>query len=122
MAYLLRTYLKKKYLVKALKAVYGIGDSWSVNLCHSLGFQKKFLLKDLTDEDIYHIDQLVTKLNLPIKGDLQRIKKQKIDRLASIRSYRGIRHRQGFPVRGQRTHTNARTVKKLRHLKRFLKK
>lgn len=122
MAYLLRTYLKKKYLVKALKAVYGIGDSWSVNLCQSLGFQKKFLLKDLTDEDVYHIDQLVTKLDLPIKGDLKRIKKQKIDRLASIRSYRGIRHRQGFPVRGQRTHTNARTAKKLRSLRRSIKK
>lgn len=122
MAYLLRTYLKKKYLVQALTAVYGIGSSWSVRLCQSLGFQKKFLLKDLTDEDIYHIDQLVTELDLPIKGDLQRVKKQNIDHLASIRSYRGIRHRQGFPVRGQRTHTNARTVKKLRGLRRSLKK
>lgn len=122
MAYLLRTHLKKKYLIKALKAVYGIGDSWSIYLCQSLGFQKTFLLKNLTDEDIYYIDQLVTELDLQIKGDLQRIKKQNIDRLASIRSYRGIRHRQGFPVRGQRTHTNARTVKKLRGFRRSLKK
>lgn len=122
MAYLLRTYLKKKYLVHALTAVYGIGSSWSVNLCQSLGFQNKFLLKDLSDEDIYRIDQLVTELDLPIKGDLHRIKKQNIDQLASIRSYRGLRHRQGFPVRGQRTHTNFRTVRKLRRLGRGFKK
>ena len=121
MAYLLRTYLKKKYLINALKAVYGLGDSWSIYICRSLGFQKTFLLKDLTDEDVYHIDQFVRELNLPIKGDLQRINKQNIDLLASIRSYRGIRHRQGFPVRGQRTHTNARTVKKLQRLRRSLK-
>lgn len=121
MAYFLRTYLKKKYLVQALKAVYGIGISLSSDLCHRLGFQKNFLLENLTDQDIYHIDQLVTSLNLPIKGDLQRIIKQRIDHLANIRSYRGVRHRQGFPVRGQRTHTNARTVKKLRRLKRSSK-
>jgi len=56
--------------------------------------------------------------NFSIKGDLQRIIKQRIDNLVSIKSYRGIRQRQGLPVRGQRTHTNARTCKSLRKLKR----
>jgi small subunit ribosomal protein S13 len=114
MIYILRTHLKKKYLIHALQEVYGLGCSLSVQLSRSLGFQKNFLLKDLSDEDIYYIDQLMDDLRLTIKGDLLRITKEKVDELVSIKSYRGIRHRQGLPVRGQRTHTNARTVKKLR--------
>lgn len=118
MVYILRTHLKKKYLIQALKDVYGLGNSLSFRLCQSLGFQKHFLLKEITDEDIYHIDQLLENSRLAIKSDLQRAVKQKIDHLVSIKSYRGIRHRQGLPVRGQRTHTNARTCKNLRKLKR----
>jgi small subunit ribosomal protein S13 len=114
MVYILRTHLKKQYLLHALQEVYGLGYSLSSQLCRSLGFQKNFLLKTLTDEDIYYIDQLMDDLKLTIKGDLQRFKKERIDELVSIKSYRGLRHRQGLPVRGQRTHTNARTVKKLR--------
>ena len=118
MVYILRTHLKKKYLIQALKDVYGLGNSLCFHLCQSLGFQKHFLLKEITDEDIYHIDQLLENSRLTIKSDLQRAVKQKIDHLVSIKSYRGIRHRQGLPVRGQRTHTNARTCKNLRKLKR----
>ena len=118
MVYILRTHLKKKYLVQALRDVYGLGGSLSVQLGRSLGFQKHFLLKDVTDEDIYYIDQLMDDLKLAIKGDLQRVIKQRIDELASLKSYRGLRHRQGLPVRGQRTHTNARTAKKLRKLRK----
>ncbi len=118
MVYILRTHLKKKYLIHALKDVYGLGDALSTKLCKSLGFQKHFMLKEITDEDIYHIDQLMENLGLSIKSDLQRILKQKIDDLVSIKSYRGIRHRQGLTVRGQRTHTNARTCKKFRKVRK----
>ena len=118
MIYVLRTHLKKKYLIHALQEVYGLGSSLSVQLCRSLGFQKNFLLKGLTDEDIYYIDQLMDDLKLTIKGDLFRFRKERIDELVSIKSYRGLRHRQGLPVRGQRTHTNAQTVKKLRKQKK----
>lgn len=118
MLYLLRTQLKKKYLIHALRDVYGLGSTLSVKLCQCLGFQKHFLLKDVKDEDIYNIDQLMEDLPFSIKGDLQRLTKQNIDHLVGIKSYRGLRHRQGLPVRGQRTHTNARTCKNLRRLKR----
>lgn len=118
MLYLLRTQLKKKYLVHALRDVYGLGKPLSIKICQSLGFQKHFLLKDIQDEDIYNLDQLIEDFNFSIKSDLQRIIKQRIDNLVSIKAYRGIRQRQGLPVRGQRTHTNARTCKSLRKLKR----
>jgi small subunit ribosomal protein S13 len=118
MVYILRTHLKKKYLIQALRDVYGLGNSLSLQLCRSLGFQRHFLLKDVTDEDIYYIDQLMEDLKLAIKGDLQRVIKQRIDELASTKSYRGLRHRQGLPLRGQRTHTNARTAKKLRKIRK----
>ena len=118
MVYILRTHLKKKYLIQALKDVYGLGNSLCFRLCQSLGFQKHFLLKEITDEDIYHIDQLLENSRLVIKSDLQRAVKQKVDHLVSINAYRGIRRRQGLPVRGQRTHTNARTCKNLRKVKR----
>ena len=118
MVYILRTHLKKKYLVQALRDVYGLGPSLSIQLCQSLGFQKHFLLKDVTDEDIYYIDQIMDDFKFAMKSDLQRMMKQRIDELASMKSFRGLRHRQGLPVRGQRTHTNARTVKKLRKIRK----
>ena len=118
MVYILRTHLKKKYLIQALREVYGLGNSLCFQLCKSLGFQKYFLLKEITDEDIYHIDQLLENSKLTIKSDLQRTIKERIDYLVGIKTYRGIRLRQGLPVRGQRTHTNARTCKNLRKLKR----
>nr|YP_008519344.1 30S ribosomal protein S13 [Nannochloropsis granulata]AGI48923.1 30S ribosomal protein S13 [Nannochloropsis granulata] len=118
MVYILRTHLKKKYLIQALREVYGLGNSLCFQLCKSLGFQKYFLLKEITHEDIYHIDQLLENSKLTIKSDLQRTIKERIDCLVGIKTYRGIRLRQGLPVRGQRTHTNARTCKNLRKLKR----
>lgn len=119
MAYVLRTYVKRKYLSNALCAVYGINESLSSTICASLGFQKKFLTKNLSEKQIENINKYVEEKEFLIKGELQRWLKQKIDLLSTIKTYRGSRHRLGLPVRGQRTHTNAKTVKKLR---RFRKK
>jgi small subunit ribosomal protein S13 len=114
MAYILRTHIEKKRLVLGLRSVYGIGSFLSSKICNSLGFQTSFLVKTLTDEDIYSIFLFVDNLNILLKGDLSRWLKNNIDKLISLNVYRGFRHRQGFPSRGQRTHTNARTSKKLR--------
>jgi small subunit ribosomal protein S13 len=123
MTYVLRTYVKKKYLFYALCAVYGINESLAQQICAKFGFQKTFLTKNLSDKQIYSINKYVEEKEFLIKGDLHRWLKQKIDLLSSIKSYRGLRHRLGLPVRGQRTHTNAKTVKKLRRLRsRNLKK
>jgi len=119
MAYILRTHMKKKYLIHGLKTVYGLGNFLSKKICKSLGFQKTFLLKNISDEQIFHLSQSVEEWNIPLKGDLQRWLKQKIDKLVTLKTFRGIRHRQGLPVRGQRTHTNAKTQKKLKYSKRL---
>jgi small subunit ribosomal protein S13 len=118
MAYLLRTHIKKKYLIYGLTSVFGIGNPLAKTICFRLGFQKNFLVKNLTDEHIYQLTNLIEELKILIKGDLKRWIKQKIDHLSTLRVYRGIRHRQGLPLRGQRTHTNARTSKKLRFSKK----
>lgn len=118
MAYLLRTYVKNKYLMHALCAVYGIKESLALKICRALGYQKNFLTTNLSEEQTYWISQYVEEQDLLIKGDLQRLVNQKIESLSNLRTYRGIRHRLGLPLRGQRTHTNARTAKKLRRLKK----
>ena len=119
MTYILRTHMKKKYLLHGLRSVYGLGKFSSDQICKRLGFQKMFMLRNISDEQIFNLSQCVEELSIPLKGDLQRWVKLKIDKLISLRVYRGIRHRQGLPVRGQRTHTNARTQKKLKYLKKF---
>ena len=119
MVYILRTHMKKKYLIHGLQSVYGIGESLSKKICKSLGFQTTFLLKNISDEQIFHLGQSVEEWNIALKGELQRWLKQKIDRLATLRTYSGIRHRQGLPVRGQRTHTNARTAKRLKYSRKI---
>jgi small subunit ribosomal protein S13 len=118
MTYVLRTYVKKKYLFNALCAVYGVNQSLASDICTKLGYQKNFLTKNLTDKQIYNINKYVEEKEFLVKGDLQRWLKQKIDLLSSLKTYRGLRHRLGLPVRGQRTHTNARTVKKLRRFRK----
>jgi small subunit ribosomal protein S13 len=118
MVYVLRTHLKKKYMVEALPSVYGIGSFLSKQICRSLGFQKLFKLKRITEEQIFQIVQCVEDLEVPIKGELQREVKQNIDKLVALKVFRGFRHRQGLPIRGQRTHTNARTQKKVRYLRK----
>ncbi len=90
--------------------VFGIGRSTAENFCGAAGIDPSTRTRDLTDEEINriraHIDQ-----NLQVEGDLKREVQQDIKRKMEIGSYQGLRHRKGLPVRGQRTHTNARTRK-----------
>jgi len=110
--------MKKKYLTHGLKSVYGIGSFLSEKICKSLGFQKSFQLKNISNEQIFHLTQNVEEWDIPLKGELQSLLKQRIDKLTTLKTFRGVRHRQGLPVRGQRTHTNAKTQKKLKYLKK----
>jgi small subunit ribosomal protein S13 len=93
-----------------LTYIYGIGRSTSQQVLAELGLSPDMKVRDLTDEEITklraHIDA-----NLQVEGDLRRERSQAIKRLGEIGSYRGMRHRRGLPVRGQRTKTNARTRK-----------
>ena len=93
-----------------LTYIFGVGHSRSLDTCISLGIDPNTEVRDLTDEEVQKIRQFV-EANFRVEGDLRREVTQNIKRKVEIGSYQGLRHRRGLPVRGQRTHTNARTRK-----------
>jgi small subunit ribosomal protein S13 len=99
---------KGKRLDIALRYIYGIGPAISNEMIKELDLDPARRVKDLTEEEVNKINNLITK-NLKVEGDLRREIQGNIKRLIEIGSYRGIRHRRNLPVRGQRTKTNART-------------
>ena len=100
----------QKRLEIGLTYIYGIGQPTAREICVALGLSPDEKIKDLTDEEITKLREYIDG-NLQVEGDLRRERTQAIKRLGEIGAYRGIRHRRGLPVRGQRTKTNARTRK-----------
>lgn len=94
----------------ALTYLYGIGLATSRKILAEAQIKNDLRAKDLTEKDISTITTILQK-NYKIEGDLRREIKQNIKRLMDVRAYRGVRHMRGLPVRGQRTHSNARTRK-----------
>ena len=101
---------RDKRVEVALTYIYGIGNQTAKEIIKSTGVNPDIRVKDLTEEDVSKLRDYIDK-NLDIEGDLRREKALNIKRLTEIGSYRGIRHRKGLPVRGQRSKTNARTRK-----------
>ena len=93
-----------------LTYIFGVGRSRSLDTCLSLDIDPNTKVMDLTDDEVQRIRQFV-EANYRVEGDLRREVTQNIKRKVEIGSYQGLRHRRGLPVRGQRTHTNARTRK-----------
>jgi small subunit ribosomal protein S13 len=93
-----------------LTYIYGIGRIKSKEICEKLEIPDTQRVHELTDEDILRIRTLIDK-EYRVEGDLRRFVSMNIKRLTDLGCYRGLRHRKGLPVRGQRTHTNARTRK-----------
>jgi small subunit ribosomal protein S13 len=93
-----------------LTYIYGIGDSLSRDVLERAGVGRDTYVRDLTDDEVLRIRQIVD-ADLTVEGDLRRERSQDIKRLMEIGCYRGLRHRRGLPVRGQRTKTNARSRK-----------
>ena len=93
-----------------LTAIFGIGRTTAQQLCASLSIDPNTRVRDLTDEEVNQI-RVYVDANLKVEGDLRREVSQDIKRKIEIGCYQGVRHRKGLPVRGQRTHTNARTRK-----------
>jgi small subunit ribosomal protein S13 len=93
----------------ALTAIYGIGRARAEAICAAAGVDKSRKIKDLTDAELDRLRENVTRLT--VEGDLRREVSMSIKRLMDLGCYRGVRHRKGLPVRGQRTRTNARTRK-----------
>jgi small subunit ribosomal protein S13 len=101
---------REKRLVISLTYVFGIGRTTSEQICRETGIDESTRVRDLTDEEIVRLRNWID-ANLKVEGDLRRDIQQDIKRKMEIGSYQGVRHRRGLPVRGQRTHTNARTRK-----------
>jgi small subunit ribosomal protein S13 len=100
----------QKRLEIGLTYIYGIGDSAARQLCAALGISPDTKVRDLTEDEVSALRTYID-TNLQVEGDLRRERTNAIKRLSEIGSYRGVRHRRGLPVNGQRTKTNARTRK-----------
>jgi small subunit ribosomal protein S13 len=101
---------REKRLVIALTYIYGIGPSVAKKICTEVTIDESTRVRDLTEEEVNKIRAFVD-ANLKVEGDLRREVQSDIKRKIEIGCYQGLRHRRGLPVRGQRTHTNARTRK-----------
>lgn len=98
-----------KHAVIALTAIYGIGRKTASGICEGVGIEPSVKIKDLTESQLDSVRSYISKLT--VEGDLRREVSMNIKRLMDLGCYRGMRHRRGLPLRGQRTRTNARTRK-----------
>ena len=101
---------RRKSVCVALTYIYGIGDTTSQEICRRAGIDTTRIADELSDQEVARIRQVIND-GFRVEGDLRRDVSMNIKRLMDLGCYRGLRHRRGLPVRGQRTHTNARTRK-----------
>jgi small subunit ribosomal protein S13 len=101
---------REKRVEIGLTYIFGIGLTTSQTIVRETGINPATRVRDLTEEEVVRLREYIDR-NLKVEGDLRREVSQNIKRLMEIGCYRGLRHRKGLPVRGQRTHTNARTRK-----------
>src|SRR6476620_10270336 len=99
-----------KRVLIALTSIHGIGPAKAKEITTKLGIAEATRVQDLTDQEVLQIRETID-ADHQVEGDLRRQTSQNIKRLMDLACYRGLRHRKGLPVRGQRTHTNARTRK-----------
>ena len=113
MVYLFESELSgEKSVFLALIHIYGFGKWSSWFVCRKLGFSRNLKLKSLSKKQINKLIKVIENLNKELVSDLKKSKKLALQKLVSIKSYRGLRKIKGLPIRGQRTHTNAKTSKK----------
>ena len=96
-------------VVIGLTSIYGVGQKRAANITTNLGIESSTRMRELSEEDLANIRTSIDRAGIAIEGDLRRETQMNVRRLVDIQSYRGLRHRRGLPVRGQRTKTNART-------------
>lgn len=101
---------KNKRVEVALQYIYGVGRNRAAMICKTAGFDPSLRTDNLTDQDVAKIREILEK-NFSVEGDLRRNISMAVKRLMDLGCYRGIRHRRGLPVNGQRTRSNARTRK-----------
>ena len=102
---------RNKKVAYSLRYVYGIGYSQAENICDKAGVKNDTRVQDLKEKEVMDIRKAITELEIKVEGELRSEVAMNVKRLKDIGSYRGLRHRRGLPVNGQRTKTNARTRK-----------
>jgi small subunit ribosomal protein S13 len=100
----------QKRVVIALQYIHGIGPHFAKEICEKVGVASQRRVSELTDAEVLQIREAIDR-DYNVEGDLRRETATNVKRLMDLGCYRGLRHRRGLPVRGQRTHTNARTRK-----------
>jgi len=99
-----------KRVIVALQYIHGIGPTKARDICRKVGIKDERRVQDLAESEVLQIREVIDR-DYTVEGDLRRDVAMNIKRLMDLGCYRGLRHRKGLPVRGQRTHTNARTRK-----------
>lgn len=113
MLYLLETNLPdNKSVFFALTNIYGIGKKSASNVCKKLGFATNLKIKHLTPKQLNEIVRTIESSNLVLNNELRKMRSLTLKNLIQIKSYRGLRRVKGLPIRGQRTHTNAKSSRK----------
>ena len=102
---------RNKKVAYSLRYVYGIGYSQAVNICDKAGVKLDARVQDLKEKEVMDIRKAITEMEIKVEGELRSEVAMNVKRLKDIGTYRGLRHRRGLPVNGQRTKTNARTRK-----------
>ena len=114
MTYLLDTDLSNnKTIITELTKVFGLGKSHAKNLCNKLGLCSNLAVRDLTPQQQKKLFLLLAELNISVNAELIQTKNRTKSKLIKIKSYRGLRKLKGYPVRGQRTRSNAKTSRKV---------
>lgn len=103
---------ENKPILFSLQHVYGLGFFYSVLICRQLGFSKNIKTQHLSKTQINELVKCINFLEIKLTGDLKKLKILSFEKLIAIKSYKGLRKIKGFPIRGQRTHTNAKTSRK----------
>lgn len=115
MIYILESKLpENKSIYFALRYIYGIGKNKSLLICKQLGFSPNLKVKNLSNHKVNQIVKLTEAFNFVLANNLKKYRLVRKQHLVNIKTYRGLRRKKGFPIRGQRTHTNAKTAKKFR--------
>ena len=99
-----------KRVVIALTYIHGIGNKFAAEICEKIGIPPERRVNEMTDAEVLQVRETIDR-DYQVEGDLRREVSMNIKRLMDLGCYRGLRHRRGLPVHGQRTHTNARTRK-----------
>ena len=113
MVYIFESELSNNKLIFiSLISIYGIGKYNSQLICKKIGFSNNLKIKDLSKEQINELIKIIDSLNLLLSNDLRKSRQLILKNFITMKSYKGLRRKQGLPVRGQRTHTNAKTARK----------